>query len=60
MLKQEGINVESFTPFNTRREQIWLQALHLHDILAPLALKVNITGPNPSKWYNSKNLKNTK
>lgn len=42
--------MESFTPPNTRHEEIWHKVLHLHDIPTPSAPKVYVIGLDPGRW----------
>lgn len=50
IFKRVGKTVESFTPLNTRREQIWHEIIHLHNIHMPLAPKTDMMGPKPCIW----------
>lgn len=41
---------KSFTPQNSRPEQIWCEVLHLHNIPKPPSPKANVLRHEPRRW----------
>lgn len=48
--KHGGKVLESFKPLNTRRENIWREAFHLHDIHMPPTPKEDVSGLELDRW----------
>lgn len=50
MFKWVGKAIESFTPLNTCREEIWHKVLHMHNLQMPTTPEEEVMGSELRRW----------